>query len=376
MSTEVTLPALGESVTEGTVSRWLKQVGDTVEADEALLEVSTDKVDTEIPSPSAGTLLEIKVEEDETVEVGAVLAVIGDADESGSDDGQADSSADEPSAEDASSEAPSETSDEEGAQAQEEQDARRNTEPVTEGGSDDAGSGEADASSGEGDKDAASAPKKSSGGAASGTEVTLPELGESVTEGTVSRWLKQVGDTVDADEPLLEVSTDKVDTEIPSPTAGTLLEIKVNEDETVEVGAVLAVIGDADASNGSDDSGADTSGEAASGAGDENAGDSGQGDEIGDQAEAGDEGGQDPIPAPTEAPKAEEKTEPAKKPETEKKPVDEAQAAEKPASKAEPAPKAAPRAAGGDDTYVTPLVRKLANEHGVELGSITGTGVG
>ena len=81
MSTSVTLPALGESVTEGTVSRWLKQVGDTVEADEPLLEVSTDKVDTEIPSPASGVLLEIRAQEDETVEVGAVLAVIGEASE-------------------------------------------------------------------------------------------------------------------------------------------------------------------------------------------------------------------------------------------------------------------------------------------------------
>ncbi|MFX4272674.1 2-oxoglutarate dehydrogenase, E2 component, dihydrolipoamide succinyltransferase [Propionibacteriaceae bacterium Y1685] len=353
MSTEVTLPALGESVTEGTVSRWLKQVGDTVEADEALLEVSTDKVDTEIPSPAAGTLLEIKVGEDETVEVGAVLAVIGDADESGPDSGSDESdeseAAEEP-AEDASAEAPSETSDEEGAEAQEEQDARRNTEPVTEGGSDNASAGGSDDSG----SDEAPTPKKSSGGAASGTEVTLPELGESVTEGTVSRWLKQVGDTVEADEALLEVSTDKVDTEIPSPAAGTLLEIKVDEDETVEVGAVLAVIGDAEA-----------------------AGDSGQGEELDEQADAGDEGGQEPIPAPTEEKKPEPKAE-EKKPEPkaeEKKPEPKAEEKPKKAESA-PAPKAAPRATGGDDTYVTPLVRKLAAEHDVDLGSIKGTGVG
>ncbi|RYJ04764.1 MAG: 2-oxoglutarate dehydrogenase, E2 component, dihydrolipoamide succinyltransferase, partial [Actinomycetales bacterium] len=82
MATEVTLPALGESVTEGTVTQWLKSVGDTVAVDEPLLEISTDKVDTEIPSPVAGVLLEVKFEEDDTVEVGAVLAIIGDEGES------------------------------------------------------------------------------------------------------------------------------------------------------------------------------------------------------------------------------------------------------------------------------------------------------
>ncbi|MBO1031246.1 2-oxoglutarate dehydrogenase, E2 component, dihydrolipoamide succinyltransferase, partial [Tessaracoccus sp. SD287] len=210
MSTEVTLPALGESVTEGTVSRWLKAVGDTIEADEALVEVSTDKVDTEIPSPVAGTLLEIRVQEDETAEVGAVLAIIGDAGESGAvqtDDQQP----------------------EQVAETQAEQ-AVAPDEPVA--------PAEEEAPAAE----APAAPAAS--GPASGTDVVLPALGESVTEGTVSRWLKAVGDPVEADEALLEVSTDKVDTEIPSPVAGTLLEIRVQEDETAEVGAVLAVIGD------------------------------------------------------------------------------------------------------------------------------------
>ena len=107
MSTPVKLPELGESVTEGTITRWLKQVGDTVEVDEPLLEVSTDKVDTEIPSPVAGTILEIKAEEDETVEVGAELCVIGDEGESsGSDSGSDDASEseDEPESDDDSAE--------------------------------------------------------------------------------------------------------------------------------------------------------------------------------------------------------------------------------------------------------------------------------
>ncbi|MDO5677305.1 MAG: biotin/lipoyl-containing protein, partial [Propionibacteriaceae bacterium] len=210
MSTEVTLPALGESVTEGTISRWLKAVGDTVEADEPLLEVSTDKVDTEIPSPVAGTLLEIRFEEDDTAQVGDVLAVIGEAGESA-----------------AAEEAPAE----EAAPEPEPQEEAAEEEPV-----------EA-APAQESPAPAAAA----SAGPATGTEVTLPALGESVTEGTISRWLKEVGDTVEADEALLEVSTDKVDTEIPSPVAGTLLEIRFQEDDTAEVGDVLAIIGDASA---------------------------------------------------------------------------------------------------------------------------------
>ncbi|WP_328705731.1 biotin/lipoyl-containing protein, partial [Actinomyces trachealis] len=192
MSENVLMPALGESVTEGTVSSWLKAVGDTVAVDEPLLEVATDKVDTEVPSPAAGTILEIRVAEDETVEVGTILAVIGD---------------------------PSEAS----------------SMPVPDGSA----SAAAPASAPEADPApvaATPAATTAPAGPASGTEVKMPALGESVTEGTVSSWLKAVGDTVAVDEPLLEVATDKVDTEVPSPAAGTILEIRVAEDETVEVG--------------------------------------------------------------------------------------------------------------------------------------------
>ncbi|MDX3580139.1 biotin/lipoyl-containing protein, partial [Streptomyces sp. FL07-04A] len=204
MAVSVTLPALGESVTEGTVTRWLKAEGERVEADEPLLEVSTDKVDTEIPSPAAGVLASIKVAEDETVEVGAELAVI--------DDGTGAADASPPAAEVA------EPAPEPAAAAQ----------PSTEQAA---------------PAPAPTAEAASGGGSAEGTDVVLPALGESVTEGTVTRWLKSVGDSVEADEPLLEVSTDKVDTEIPAPTSGVLLEITVAEDETAEVGAKLAVIG-------------------------------------------------------------------------------------------------------------------------------------
>ena len=186
MSHTVELPALGESVTEGTVTRWLVAVGDTVAVDDPIVEVSTDKVDTEIPSPVAGVVEQILVEEDEDVEVGAALVVIGDG-----------SSA--PAA------APA------------------------------APTAEAPAAS------APAAPEAPAAGSASGQEVTLPALGESVTEGTVTRWLKEVGEQVEVDEPLVEVSTDKVDTEVPSPVAGTLLEIRIPEDEDGGVPAGVQV---------------------------------------------------------------------------------------------------------------------------------------
>src|SRR3954454_23649455 len=225
MPTSVTMPALGESVTEGTVTRWLKQEGEHVEADEPLLEVSTDKVDTEIPSPASGTLTKIMVAEDETVEVGSELAVIGG---DGAASGAAAAAPPEAPAEPASAE------DQEmpAAPAAQVQESAPEPEPApASGGGGDGGQGGGGGDGGQG------------GGAAEGTPVTMPALGESVTEGTVTRWLKAVGDEVSADEPLLEVSTDKVDTEIPSPASGTLLEITVGEDETVEVGAQLAVIG-------------------------------------------------------------------------------------------------------------------------------------
>ena len=213
MSHSVQMPALGESVTEGTVTRWLKSEGESVDVDEPLLEVSTDKVDTEIPSPYGGVLEKILVGEDETAAVGAELAIIGDG--SGSGNGGAAAPAAEPAPEPEAA-------------------------PAAEAAPAEAPSTEAEAPA---EKPTAGAAP--SGG--SGTSVTLPEMGESVTEGTVTRWLKAVGDDVALDEPLVEVSTDKVDTEIPSPVAGTLLEITVGEDQTIEVGAQLGVIGDAGA---------------------------------------------------------------------------------------------------------------------------------
>ena len=248
MSTSVTLPALGESVTEGTVSRWLKQVGDTVEADEPLLEVSTDKVDTEIPSPASGVLLEIKAQEDETVEVGAVLAVIGEPSEADGQSAPAPEAPAEEAAETPTQEA-AEAPRQQAAEAPTQEAAQEEAEPEEQAAQEQAEAIRSPSSPRLPARRRAesTAPAATSEAPADGTEVTLPELGESVTEGTVSRWLKRVGESVAADEPLLEVSTDKVDTEIPSPTSGTLLEIRVQEDETVGVGAVLAIIGEAGA---------------------------------------------------------------------------------------------------------------------------------
>ncbi|AIU33097.1 2-oxoglutarate dehydrogenase, E2 component, dihydrolipoamide succinyltransferase [Corynebacterium ramonii] len=264
MAHSVEMPELGESVTEGTITQWLKSVGDTVAVDEPLLEVSTDKVDTEVPSPVAGVLLEVRFDEDDTVDVGEVIAIIGE-------EGEA------PAASDS---------------------AEKKEEPKAEAPAE--------------EEPAKAAPK----GSGSSTDVVMPELGESVTEGTITQWLKSVGDTVDVDEPLLEVSTDKVDTEVPSPVAGTILEVLFNEDDTVDVGEVIVRIG-----------------------------------EPGSEPEAKEE-------PKEEAPKAEE---PAK---------------EAPKAKEAPAKEAAKPVNNQNVPYVTPLVRKLANKHGVDLNKVEGTGVG
>jgi 2-oxoglutarate dehydrogenase E2 component (dihydrolipoamide succinyltransferase) len=210
MATNVTMPQLGESVTEGTVTRWLKNVGDTVKVDEAIVEVSTDKVDTEIPSPVAGVILEIKTAQDAVVPVGSVMAVIGDSNSATSSKPSA------PVAPKVETPAPAPTPKVEPVVVKEEVKPVI-AEPVK----------------------SSPAPTVASGAT---VNVVLPQLGESVTEGTITRWLKNVGDQVGLDEAIVEISTDKVDTEIPSPAAGTVLEIKVNQDQVAAVGSVLAVI--------------------------------------------------------------------------------------------------------------------------------------
>ena len=304
-ATDVEMPELGESVTEGTITQWLKSVGDTVEVDEPLLEVSTDKVDTEVPSPVAGTIIEILAEEDDTVEVGEVIVRVGD------ENAAADDADDSDDAEDAE---------------------------------DNAGSGDSASEEKEDNKESKN-DKKSSGGSSQATDVEMPELGESVTEGTITQWLKSVGDTVEVDEPLLEVSTDKVDTEVPSPVAGTIIEILAEEDDTVEVGEVIVRVGDenaaADDSNESDDS-------------------------------------KDADKKSADKKSEDEEAESAKKePSAKKDSADKKQDSDQETKKAnEGAAKDSAKKNSGKVPYVTPLVRKLADKHGVDLSSLEGTGVG
>lgn len=292
MTFSLTMPALGESVTEGTVTRWLKKEGDQIAVDEPLLEVSTDKVDTEIPSPVAGTLQKIVVNVDQTVAVGAELAVIADGTSSSP-------SSSAPAAAPAAVTPPP---------------APVAPAPVT-------------------PPPAPVAPSAPAPTSSSSVVVTMPALGESVTEGTVTRWLKNVGDSVTVDEPLLEVSTDKVDTEIPSPATGVLLSIDVPVDSTVAVGARLASIGS-----------------------------------------------QPGAPAPVTPPVAPAPTPPPPPaaPAVTQAPVTPPVITPAPVAPAVPVAPAASTATSSlnADAYVTPIVRRLANELGVNLASVKGSGIG
>ena len=286
MTFSVKMPALGESVTEGTVTRWLKAEGDHVALDEPLLEVSTDKVDTEIPSPAAGVLQKILVGVDSVAPVGAELALIADGA----------SAPATPATPQVSTPAPAPTP---------------TPTPVA---------------------TPAPAPVAATPPSGNATPVVMPALGESVTEGTVTRWLKKVGETVNVDEALLEVSTDKVDTEIPSPAAGVLLSIDVPVDSTVAVGTRLASIGAA---------------------------------------------GSTPVAAPAIPPAAPVTTStPAAAPKAVPTPPQTPPPlVPKPVSSA-PTPAPTKSSSVLDDSYVTPIVRKLAAENGVDLTRVKGTGVG
>ena len=269
MSVSVKMPQLGESVTEGTISRWLKNVGDHVNADEPLVEISTDKVDTEIPSPATGILLSHSAQEDDVVEVGGELAVIGEESEVG---------------------APVETPAPPAPPAAAPVVETVVTEVVTP----------------EVVVEEVAAPTPAATPLGADTIIVLPALGESVTEGTITRWLKAVGDSVAVDEPLVEISTDKVDTEIPASVAGVLTAITAPEDSVVEVGGELGRIGSS-------------------------------------------------VAAAPAAP---------------------APAAPAPAAPAPAAPAAPQATEAVQSGYVTPLVRRMANEAGVNLATITGSGAG
>ena len=299
MSHSVEMPALGESVTEGTVSSWYKAVGEHVEADEPLVSVATDKVDTDVPSPVSGVVEQILVPEDETVDVGTVIAIIGD----GSGLGGAAEATPAPVAEPTPAPAPVAA------------------EPTP--------------------APAPAVPAPSNDTA--GTEVTMPALGESVTEGTVSSWYKAVGDTIEADEPLVSVATDKVDTDVPSPVSGVVIKLLVPEDETVDVGTPIAIIGAPGATPAP-------------------------------AAPAPAPVAAEPTPAP--APAVPAPVAPAAPAPAAPAPVAQAPA---PAVVTEPAPAAVAEPAPSvvtNSAYVTPLVRKLAREKGVDLSTVTGSGVG
>jgi len=285
------MPALGESVTEGTVTRWLKKEGDVIAVDEPLLEVSTDKVDTEIPSPVAGVLQKIVVAVDSTVPVGAELAVIAES---------VDSNA-KPDVLVVQPKPPITTPK-----------VEKNIEPAV------------IVPNIVAQPIIQSMATNTSANTAGATIVSMPALGESVTEGTVTRWLKSVGDLVSADEALLEVSTDKVDTEIPSPVSGTILSIDVAVDSTVPVGARLASIG--------------VSGAAAA------------------------------IPKPAPIAPAVSKPAPVAAAPNIPAPIIQTPIIQTPIASAAPI--------RADDSYVTPIVRKLAAEAGVNLSTIKGTGIG
>ena len=295
MATNVTMPQLGESVTEGTVTRWLKNVGDVIKVDEAIVEVSTDKVDTEIPSPVAGVLLEIKAAQDSVIAVGAVMAVIGEAN-------GATQSAPQPTAPVVQTPPPAPNPP---VAPVVEKPVAKIPDPVPVA-------------------PVVTTPVAPTSSSSATVNVLLPALGESVTEGTITRWLKNVGDSVSLDEAIVEISTDKVDTELPSPAAGVIAEIKVAQDQVAAVGSVLAVI--------STSANAGTPPKVVA-----------------------------PTPsapvvqAPVAAPKVETVITPQSAPVVE-------------------APKVFATSNNAQDKYTTPIVRQLAREKGIDLSQVTGTG--
>jgi len=291
MPTNVVMPQMGESIFEGTITKWLKKVGETVQRDEPLFEISTDKVDAEIPSPAAGVLTEIKIAEGATVEINTVVAVIAENGKAAASSAATTVDAKKEAKEEAVATAPEKTDEPVPPPAP----ATSEPAPIP-----------------------ASASTPASAQSTGGTDVVMPQMGESIFEGTITKWLKKVGDSVARDEPLFEISTDKVDAEIPSPAAGVLTDIKVPEGSTVEINTIVAVIG-------------------------------------------GSPGAAAPVRTPT-APKAAEKKAVSAPPPS---------AAPTPAATAQPA-----AATTGERQRSSPLVRRIAKENNLDLSQIPGTGAG
>ena len=306
MATDVVMPQMGESIFEGTITKWLKKPGDKVQRDEPLFEISTDKVDAEIPAPAAGILKEIKVKEGATVQVNTVVGVI-DAEGSAAAAAPPQPAQSAPAPAKPSKAAPTQSASvqsapqADGAPAAQQPPATEKSAPVQE------------------EKD--SAPAGANGGA--GTDVVMPQMGESIFEGTITKWLKKVGDKVQRDEPLFEISTDKVDAEIPAPAAGVLREIKVKEGATVQVNTVVAVIGGAGAT----------------------------------------------------APASPAKAAPAAQPQAVQSQSSPSQPAQQQQQRPQPVP-ASDREQDGERLRSSPLVRRMARENNVDLGQVAGTGLG
>jgi pyruvate dehydrogenase E2 component (dihydrolipoamide acetyltransferase) len=300
MATDVVMPQMGESIFEGTITKWLKKPGDKVQRDEPLFEISTDKVDAEIPAPAAGVLKEIKVKEGATVQVNTVVGVI-DAEGSA-----AAASAPQPAQSSQPQSSTKAAPQADGAPAAQQPPATEKSVPVQE--------------------EKSPAPNGSNGGA--GVDVVMPQMGESIFEGTITKWLKKVGDKVQRDEPLFEISTDKVDAEIPAPAAGVLSEIKVKEGTTVQVNSVVAVIG-----------GAGLQGKAA-------------------PAQAAPAKPQAAQPQAVQAQPAQQQQPQAQQPQ---------QVVTFPASD---------RGQDGERLRSSPLVRRMARENNVDLNQVPGTGLG
>ncbi len=339
---EIEMPQMGESVMEGTVIEWTKSVGDMVEVDETLLEIATDKVDTEVPSPQAGKLVEILAEEGDTIEVGQAIAVIDTDGEAAEEEDSDDSgSAEEEKTEDQESEDRSQETEAAEQKSEEEPDEQSEQETKSDDSPDEEEDAEAEEESGDGseeteeetdaEEDKENAGSEDEAGGGERIEVQMPKMGESVMEGTVIGWSKSVGDSVKEDETLLEISTDKVDSEVPSPQAGTLAEILVEEGETIEVGQTICII---------------ETGKSASGSTKKKSKEDQESEASDQKPEASDE-------------KSDSKEE----------------------TKAAPAAEngSEPQRIGNDGRFYSPLVRSIAKEEGIsqeELESIEGSGQG